>query len=60
MKAIGLIGEAATLSLAGLGAALAAGYSAFARRPARSAAPCTEKAFEARWGRARLFREDRA
>jgi hypothetical protein len=52
MKAIDLVSEAASLSLAGLGAALAVGYSLFEKRPERPVPPCAEKAFDARWGRA--------
>ena len=52
MKASDVVYEAAALSLAGLGAALAAGYSMFARRPAHPVTPCAEKAFDRRWGRA--------
>ena len=59
MKAVGLITEGFTLSLAGLGAALAAGHSAFARRPSRSAALCAEKAFGEPWGRRPVRKDDR-
>jgi hypothetical protein len=52
MKAIDLVSEAAARSLAGLGSALAAGYSLFEKRPERPVPPCAEKAFDARWGRA--------